>query len=71
MSCFTRVHKLNQIPVLDASGHQIDVVQVSGRMALPLSIEKPVAGGAQPPHRYFLSLGLNELAYLHEQVPVS
>lgn len=71
MSCFTRVHELNQIPVLDAGGRQIDVVQVSGRMTLPLSIEKPVDGGAQPPRRYFLSLGLNELAYIHEQIPVA
>ena len=71
MSCFTRVHKLGAIPVLDAKGLQIDVVQVSGRMALPLSIEKPVDGGAAPSQRYFLSMGLNELAYLHEQVPVT
>jgi hypothetical protein len=71
MSCFTRVHKLNQIPVLDERGCQIDVVQVSGRMTLPMSIERPVDGGAQPPLRYFLSLGLGQLAYLHEQVPVT
>lgn len=71
MSCFTRVHKLNQIPVIDQQGRQIDVVQISGRMVLPLSVEKPVAGGAQPPDRYFLSLGLGELAYIHEQVPVT
>lgn len=71
MSCVVRVHKLSQIPVIDGNGRHIDIIQVSGRMALPLSIEKPVAGGHEPPDRYFLSLCLGELAYVHEQVPVS
>lgn len=71
MSCFTRVHKLNRIDVLNEHGHRVDTVQVSGRMTLPLSIEKPVNGGASPPQRYFLSIGLGELVYLHEQVPVA
>ncbi len=68
---FMRVHKLGSIPVLDAAGRTIDTVRISGRMALPLSIEKPVDGGRQPPDRYFLSVTLGELAYLHEQIPVS
>lgn len=71
MSCFVRVHKLNQIPVLDQNGRIVDIVKVSGRMVLPLSIEIPNVNRVGQPDRYFLSLGLGELAYLHEQVPVS
>jgi hypothetical protein len=77
MGCFVRIHTLNRIPVLDQHGQQIDTFQVSGRMMLPLSIEKPMAGGAQAPHRYFLTLlsgcsfGESELVYAHEQIPVS
>lgn len=68
---FTRVHKLLSIPVLNTQGRTIGIVPVLGRMALPLSIEKPVAGGSEPSDRYFLTLALGELVYLHEQVPVT
>ncbi len=71
MSCFIRVHKLNQIPVLDEKGHAIDTFTVSGRMVLPLSIERPAIDQKQPAQRYFLSISLGELAYLHEQIPVA
>ncbi len=71
MSCFVRVHKLNQIPVLDATGHPVDHFTVSGRMVLPMSIERPSADQKQPAHRYYLSISLGELAYLHEQIPVA
>ncbi len=71
MSCFIRVHKLNQIPVLNEQGHPIDTFTVSGRMVLPMSIERPAADARQPAHRYYLSISLGELAYLHEQIPVA
>lgn len=71
MSCFIRVHKLNQIPVLDEEGRPIDTFKITGRMVLPLSIERPAIDQKQPGHRYFLSISLGELAYLHEQIPVA
>lgn len=77
MSCFTRVHELNQIPVLDEKGRSIDTFVVSGRMVLPLSIERPATNQKQPAQRYFLTLlngcsfGESELVYAHEQISVS
>lgn len=71
MKSITRVHALDKIPVLNDKGHQVDVVQVAGRIALPLSIEIPRKGAVGCPDRYFLSLTLGELVYLHEQVPVA
>lgn len=71
MSCFKRIHELNQISVLDQKGRTVDVVKVAGRMVLPLSIEIPNAQQVGCPDRYFLCMGLGELVYLHEQVPVS
>lgn len=71
MGPFTRVHQLGTIPVLDSSGRAIDSVRISGRMVLPLSIAMPTGDATQPPQRYFLSLALGELVYLHEQVPVT
>lgn len=70
MGPFTRVYSLNRIPVLDAQGLPQDHFQVSGRMVLPLTLEKPVAGGG-PPHRFFLSLALGQLVYLHESASVT
>lgn len=68
MGCFTRIHKLGNIPIVSENGHQIDSFIVAGRMMLPLSIEKPIDGGVQ---RYYLSISLGELAYLHENIPIS